>query len=136
MISRSVVVGAVAIDGMAFSAMIIGGMFCRVGTMGHSGLGAVSGRRTMINLFAMMAAGHDGRLATEHLAHSDVEQEDGGLEQRQADQAFHQVSGRDHHIQARHHQDDDRDVVEALEQHFHHDHQSSSLMSGTRPAKA
>ena len=77
MISRSVVVGAVAIDGMAFTTMIIGGVFCRVGTMGHSGLGAVSGRRTMITLFAMMAAGHDGRLATEHLAHSDVEQEDG-----------------------------------------------------------
>ena len=75
-------------------------------------------------------------VAAEHLADRDVEQEDRGLEQRQADQALHQVSGGDDHIEAGHHQDDDRDVVEAFDENFQHAHHSSSGMSGTRPAKA
>ena len=48
---------------------------------------------------------------TLNLPHRDVQQEDGGLKNVQADHRLHQIASRDDHVETGHHQKDDNPVI-------------------------
>ena len=64
--------------------------------------------------FALLAFGtfdQDGSRPASDLPHADVEDEDGGLEDVQPQDLFHQVPSRDEDIEPDHHQEDEDPVV-------------------------
>ena len=91
----------------------------------------------LLQLFLVFGREDRSGAATD-LADRDIIDEHGGLEDIQADDLLHQIAARNDGVKADHHQDGENPIVKTLYDELkdiHGAYQSSSRISGSRPAK-